>query len=274
MREAPPVISYDQPPLPTAHLPAVRFMTLNVAHGRSDGFHQLFQPDGRLIDNLDAIAELMRSERIDVVGLQEADGIASWSGSFDHVEYMAQRAGMGYSLHGIHVDIWQLAYGTAIASRYRLGDPLSVTFRAGSVGQKGFVVASMDWPNAPGVEVDVVSLHLDALSQRMRLRQLGEMSRLLLKRNRPRIIMGDFNLSLRRSHVARRMMVDDLGMRGERLEERVWASYPRLGRRLDYVLASAEFRFLSYRTLNVSLSDHLPIVADIALRDDTPPTSP
>ena len=68
MREAPPVISYDQPPLPTAHLPAVRFMTLNVAHGRSDGFHQLFQPDGRLIDNLDAIAELMRSERIDVVG--------------------------------------------------------------------------------------------------------------------------------------------------------------------------------------------------------------
>lgn len=251
-----------------ANATSVRFLTLNIAHGRSNGFHQLLQKNTRLSDNLDEIAGLVSAEKIDVVAVQEADFEAVWSGELDQVDRIAQGAELNYSVHGRHVAQWRLIYGTAILSRFTLTDPLSVVFNASSVGRKGFVVSTLAWPTQPDLKVDVVSLHLDALSRQVRLRQIIELVGILQRRKRPLILMGDFNLSLRRDRVAERLLCKGLGLRGERLTERVMPTYPRMQRRLDYVLISAEFTFQSYRTLNVSLSDHLPIIADVALKSN------
>lgn len=248
---------------------SVRFLTLNIAHGRSNGFHQALQKNSKLSNNLDEIADLLAVEQIDVAAIQEADFEAVWSGELDQVDHIAQEAELNYSIHGQHVSQWRLVYGTAIVSRFELTDPLSVVFRTGSIGRKGFVVSRFAWPMMPEREVDVVSLHLDPLSRRVRLRQIMELTAHLQQRKHPVIVMGDFNLSLRRDKVAARLLCEGLGLHGVKLNQRVMPTYPRLLRRLDYVLISAEFSFQSYRTLDVSLSDHLPIIADVALNPHT-----
>ena len=78
-------------------------MTLNLAHGRSTGFHQLLTSNRRLRDNLEAVAAVMNREGPDVVAVQEADGPSVWSGRFDHVEYVADAAGYPVHLRGDHV---------------------------------------------------------------------------------------------------------------------------------------------------------------------------
>ena len=64
-------------------------MTVNLAHGRGNGFHQLFQDGDRARENLDAVGVLIDRERPQIVALQEADAPSGWSGAFDHVGYLA-----------------------------------------------------------------------------------------------------------------------------------------------------------------------------------------
>ena len=71
----------------------LRLMTLNVAHGRSDGPNQIFQKTRNIRANLGTIAKLLSRVGPDVVALQEADGPSFWRGKFDRVEYLATNAG-------------------------------------------------------------------------------------------------------------------------------------------------------------------------------------
>lgn len=103
-------------------------MTLNLAHGRSTGFHQILTSKKKLRSNLEAVAEVMNREGPDVIAVQEADGPSLWSGRFDHVEYIADTAGYPVHMRGEHVLGARLRYGTALISRFALHDPLSVTF--------------------------------------------------------------------------------------------------------------------------------------------------
>ena len=66
--------------------PALRLLTLNVAHGRKLATHQALLSPMTVRRNLEEIASLLRESRADVVALQEADGPSAWSGNFDHVE--------------------------------------------------------------------------------------------------------------------------------------------------------------------------------------------
>lgn len=262
----PKIVRYQAESAGSTPSPTLRFLTLNIAHGRSNGLHQALQKNEQLASNLDDIATLLAAEKIDVAALQEADIEAVWSGERDQVDRIAQEANLHYSVHGRHVSQWRLAYGTALISRFALTNPLSIVFKASGLGRKGFVVSTLTWPTRPTREVDVVSLHLDALSRQVRLRQLMEMMQHLKSRQRPLIVMGDFNLSLRRDKIAARLLCAEFGLRGERLNQRGLPTYPRMGRRLDYVLISAEFTFHAYNTLNVTLSDHLPVIAEVALK--------
>ena len=64
----------------------LRVMTLNLAHGRGEAFHQLFQKSTTIIQNLDEISAMLKREQADVVALQEADAPSFWSGNFHHVD--------------------------------------------------------------------------------------------------------------------------------------------------------------------------------------------
>ena len=66
-------------------------ITMNIAHGRRDKFHQAFLGKNRIKDNLDHIVEISHREAPFLIALQEADGPSFWSGKFNHVEYLSNQ---------------------------------------------------------------------------------------------------------------------------------------------------------------------------------------
>ena len=159
--------------------PALRVLTLNVAHARRQAQHQALLREPTLRRNLEAIAAVLGRERPDVVALQEADGPSAWSGGFDHVETLARLAGFDHAFRGEHnpfsLGRLDLSSGTALLSRLPLEAPRSHAFQQTWRDTKGFVAATVTPDALGGAPVDVVSIHLDFLAERVRRRQVEQL---------------------------------------------------------------------------------------------------
>lgn len=245
----------------------LRVMTFNMAHGRGDSFHQLLQSTGTTLENLDAIAAMLTREQPDVVALQEADGPSFWSGNFNHLAYLAARSPHSWAVNGRQVQGAGLAYGTALLSSVELQQPQAVTFDpALSMIRKGFVVSTIDWPGKPGVQVDVVSVHLDFSSEKTRRQQARELIAEMQGRERPMIVMGDFNTEWHLEDSTVQLVATELGLSAHNPGNRELSTFPWNGRRLDWILLSAELDFSSHRVMSDVLSDHRGVVAEVVLK--------
>jgi endonuclease/exonuclease/phosphatase family metal-dependent hydrolase len=249
----------------------LRIMTFNIAHGRGVSFHQLLQDSTTTVANLDSIAALLRDSGAHVVALQEADAPSFWSGSFNHLDHLADNASFTRSVHGLHVDAMGLAYGTALIARLDLRDPQAITFDPElSPVPKGFVVSTINWPGHADVEVDVASIHLDYASAATRRKQAAELIATLQHRQRPVILMGDFNSDWQENSSVR-YICETLGLSAYRPEATDMETFPAFGARLDWILVSKGIAFRSYVVLPDSLSDHRGVIAELEL--DRNPTT-
>ncbi|MCR4413507.1 MAG: endonuclease/exonuclease/phosphatase family protein [Thermoguttaceae bacterium] len=244
----------------------LRVMTLNVAHGRGPDKHQAGQERTEIEANLKKVAELIRREQPHVVALQEADGPSLWSGRFDHVKRLSQIAEMQHSFRGKHVDAMGLSYGTALLSRLPLDHPFSVTFAPSPpTPSKGFVAATIAWPDRPETNVQVVSVHLDFARKEVRRSQVKEMVHRLSDGKHPLIVLGDFNCQWSDDHSAVRAAAEGLKLRAYRPDDRDLETFPTLKRRIDWVLISQRLEFVEYKTLADSVSDHRGVIAGVRL---------
>ena len=241
-------------------------MTLNVAHGRRDGFHQALQRRVTIERNLSEVAAELERVDPDVVALQEADGPSIWSGRFDHVRYVASAARFANFVRGEHVRGFGLSYGTALLAQIPLDDALSITFAPSPPTlAKGFVVSTIGWPGRPDVVLDVVSVHLDFARRSVREAQVDELVAVLARRGRPAIVMGDFNCELASRGSPLKRLVERGRLTAYQPEAPGLATFPSFGSRLDWVLVSPGLEFAGYRTLPATLSDHLGVVACLKL---------
>jgi endonuclease/exonuclease/phosphatase family metal-dependent hydrolase len=275
LNATPVVRSYPGGPEPVSvanavHDGSLRIMTFNIAHGRGESFHQLLQHSSTTLANLDSIADLLRNSGAHVVALQEADGPSFWSGNFNHIEHLADNAAYRQSVHGLHVDAMGLAYGTALIARIDLSNPQAVTFDPElSPVPKGFVVSTISWPGHADVDVDVVSVHLDNASATTRRKQADELIATLLQRQRPVILMGDFNSDWQENSCVRHIS-QALGLTAYRPEVAGLETFPAFGERLDWILVSVGIAFRSYAVLPATLSDHRGVLAELELEDIRP----
>jgi endonuclease/exonuclease/phosphatase family metal-dependent hydrolase len=257
------------PPQPLAPAETLRVLTLNLAHGRGNQLVQRLVGRTRAERQLLRVAALLRRHSPHVVALQEADGKAVWSGRFNHVDFLARQAGYAAYIQMHHVHGLGLAYGTAILAQGDLREGCGGRFRlTPPTLPKGWVSAVIPWPAVPAGAVRVVSLHLDFLRARSRQSQLRELSLELATEALPLIIMGDFNSTPRREPA----MADLMGRLGlHTFEPHATApvnhTHPASGRRIDWILASADLRFVQHRVLREVLSDHLPVTAELAPAD-------
>lgn len=243
----------------------LRVVTLNLAHGRSTGFHQALKRTSTIRRNLDAVAELLRRERPDVVAFQEADGPSFWSGGFDHVEFIAESSGFGWRVRGRHMVAPRIEYGTALAARLPLSDPLSVTFvPSPPTFNKGFVLSTVTHPTAPDCPIDVVSVHLDFARAAIRRRQIETLIDELRGRDRLRIVVGDFNTSWDAREQGLRRLADALGLRAHDPEAPL-VTFPFHKRRLDWIFASRGLDIVEHRVLPDVVSDHRGVLAGVRL---------
>ena len=241
---------------------SIKVMTLNIAHARGDGLHQIFQKSHETKQHLDKIGELIKEQRPDIVALQEADGPSFWSGNFNHVKHLARSGSFAQYVRGDHVRGMKLSYGTALLSNIPLWNPLSVTFDPSlSLTPKGFLVSTFRWTGTQIIEVDVVSVHLDMLSKSGRRKQADELIRTLRERNRPMIIMGDFNSDWKKQDSALQLITKELGLKVFRPDSQGMETFPLFKKRLDWIIISPLFKFLTYEILSDVVSDHFGISA-------------
>jgi endonuclease/exonuclease/phosphatase family metal-dependent hydrolase len=239
-------------------------MTLNMAHGRGDSFHQLLQTTDTTLGNLDAIATMLNREQPDVIALQEADGPSFWSGNFNHIAYLAERSLYSWAVNGQQVAGIGLAYGTALLSSFELQQPQAITFDPSlAMIRKGFVVSVIDWPGQPNVQVDIVSVHLDFSSESIRRQQALELIAVMRDRGRPMIVMGDLNTDWHHEDSTVRLLTDELGLSAHNPEAQGLETFPFSGKRLDWILLSKDLEFSSYRVVADVLSDHRGVVAKV-----------
>ena len=254
-----------------SHTGVLKLLSLNVAHGRKEAINQIFVSKQQIQQNLTEIANVIVKQDADVVALQEADGPSRWSGSFDHVEFIAKQASYPWYYRAVNAHSWLYNYGTAILSRWPVSETLAYNFKPSPpTVNKGFLLTRMKWKPDPAtdkeINIDIVSVHLDFSRQKVREKQIAEMRELLSKRNNPLIILGDFNSEW----FSEKSVVKRLAEKGELKVYKPRAdnlpTYINSGSRLDWILISSEMEFVSYNVLPDRLSDHLMVVAEIQLR--------
>ncbi len=240
---------------------------MNVAHGRGESFHQLLQSGAVTVENLDLISAMLRREQADIVALQEADGPSYWSGNFHHVDYLAAQAAYARAVQGLNVNGLGLAYGTALLSRFELAQARAVTFNSDqAMTPKGFVVSTIVWPGTPQLQVDVVSLHLDFSSAGLRRQQASELVDFLRGRDKPLVIMGDFNAEWLSGRSVVWYIADQLGLSAYQPAATGQETFPYNDKRLDWILISDELEFRSYQVVSDTLSDHRGVAAELGLK--------
>lgn len=247
--------------------PGLTVMTLNMAHGRGDSFHQLLQTTDTTLGNLDAIAAMLNREQPDVIALQEADGRCFWSGNFNHIAYLAERSTYSWAVNGQQVAGIGLAYGTALLSSFELRQPQAVTFDPSlAMIRKGFVVSVIDWPGQPDMQVDIVSVHLDFSSESTRRQQAHELIAVMRGRGRPMIVMGDLNTDWHHEDSTVRLIAGELDLNAHNPGAKGLETFPFSGKRLDWILLSKGLEFSGYRVVADVLSDHRGVVANVVLK--------
>ncbi|MCI0673451.1 MAG: endonuclease/exonuclease/phosphatase family protein [Myxococcaceae bacterium] len=243
-----------------------RVLTLNTAHGTVVPQLGAFIARETVAQNLVAIGRVLEREQADVVALQEVHRGTGALG-LDHAARIAEVARYPHHFFGEHLPARaeKPAHGTALLSTLQLTAPASHTFGLQPDDDKGYVLATVAPPELGGVEVDVVSVHLDPYSDAKRIRQMDAMVRALSSRGRPLVVMGDFNTGWGREggvhRLARRLKL--------RTYRPTWGerTFPVLLpiSRMDWILISPELRFLGYRTLRDGVTDHCGVVAELGL---------
>lgn len=248
----------------------LRVATLNLAHGRKDSINQLFVWENTFKENLDDVADVLAQYKPHVVALQEADAVSRWSGSFDHVTYLAAAAEYPWRTHVSNAEGWLYSYGTALLSALPIAETIKHTFQPSPPTlDKGLVLAQIEWSSDDKNilrKIDIISVHLDFSRKSVRDEQIVEMLEILSARNNPTIILGDFNSEW----LAETSVIKELAEKSRFItykpEADNYNTYK--DKRLDWILISKDMEFTSYQVLPDTLSDHTMIIADIRFIDD------
>jgi endonuclease/exonuclease/phosphatase family metal-dependent hydrolase len=262
--ENPPCVG-DPQPLITA--PSLRLLSANLAHGRGTGFNQMLQSAETARENIAQAASVLHQLDADVVGLQEADAVSRWSGGFDHVLAVADAAGYGCRLHGLHASTRFFQYGTALLSRFAYQKTAVHHFEPTPPAQrKGFVAAQVAWNPAEILDtprlVTIASVHLDFSSRENRASQLAEMEEALARFPRPLILLGDFNLEWDDGDELLRRFTESLELVAWEPEREDLPTYGS-DKRLDWIFISSDLAFMEYRVIEDVISDHRPVWAQV-----------
>jgi endonuclease/exonuclease/phosphatase family metal-dependent hydrolase len=254
--------------------PLLSVLTLNLAHGRKDGFNQMLQKASTTRRNLEKIAGFLSNSGADLVALQEADAPSKWSGKFNHVDFVSELTPYPCRIHGHHAQKSLYDFGTALLSRVPYTDSLSHTFAPSPpTTNKGFVMGKVLW-NPDGqlqepIAISVISVHLDFSRKKVREAQVEEMRAMLPDVERPVIILGDFNTDWTSDGSALKTIAENGGFKVYRPESTELGTYKKGKHRLDWILISDDLEFASYEVPQLVLSDHQPVFARVRLLQNT-----
>ncbi len=250
----------------------LRLVTLNMAHGRKDKRNQMLLKGKTIRANLVDVAAALKKSGADVIALQEADAESSWSGNFNHVNFIADEAGYPCTYHGVHASNRMYDFGTALLSKVPFQGTFSHSFKPSKpTTTKGFVIGALNW-NPLGAlqqakQIKIVSVHLDFSRRSVRRAQIDEMVAVLAKIEGPMVVLGDFNTDWQTEDSSLVYFARQLDLRVFEAHAEGLSTYGDKGARLDWILISAGLRFTTYAVVPEVISDHYAVAAEIVLDD-------
>ena len=249
-------------PWKTPRAQPVRILVFNIHAGK----------DAKGMDNLDGVANLIKTTRPDLVLLQEVDRGTARSGKVDQIDRLSTATGYAAAFAPSLVSYQGGQYGIAILAREYLGYhstlPLSVTpvqTRAG--GSREPRVALLAYVTVRGLPWCVVNTHVDpsdAAARAQELRQVADVARQQHTDGRSLVVGGDLNATPDDPGLA---ALRDAGFRDAWLEcgSGDGFSYPADTpvKRIDYLWLSGSLRCASARVLDSRVSDHRPLLVTV-----------
>ncbi|SDT62599.1 Metal-dependent hydrolase, endonuclease/exonuclease/phosphatase family [Jiangella sp. DSM 45060] len=235
-------------------------MSFNIHHGVG--------VDGLL--NLQRVADVIKTEGVDVVGLQEVD--RHWGERSDFVDqaaWLADELDM-HVVYGANLDLDpaqpgepRRQYGTAILSERPIRD-WDNTYLPRYEGheQRGLLRARI---NVRGVWVSVYNTHLQHNDANERLEQVAAIEALMGEPDESVVLLGDLNAVPSSPEI--RELVDDLVDTWEAAGVGDGNTYPAEdpNARIDYVLTSGDVIVRTAAVVSTDASDHLPAKAEVLL---------
>ena len=240
-------------PLPTKR--TLRVMSYNI--------HVGVGMDKKL--DLQRIADVIKQEKPDLVGLQEVDrGVKRTEGK-DEIAELVKMTGM-HSAFAHNIDFQGGQYGVAILSRYPITSTDHRKYENKRVAERrGMLRVEV---NVAGRTLNFVTTHLDYQYADGRLFETEQLLKFLEGVKGPLIVTGDFNDEPAGSSYQLMLKgFEDSWMRSKAKGDGF--SYPadKPVKRIDYIFtAPREVKTKRAWVVNTLASDHLPLVAEVEIR--------
>jgi len=218
------------------------------------------------------IVDALKKLKPDILTLIEVDIGSFRARGKDEVRFIEKELGLSnfvervkYPLHGWlklfhHVPILD-KQANAIISKYKLE---KVKYHVLHEGTKRVVIeATVKLPQ----KVTLLVAHL-ALGEKVRIRQIKELIKIVNNIQNPVILMGDFNTFhgegemselMEKTHLKDKIALDKQSIP---FTEPSW--HPK--KRLDYILTSPQIKVKKYSVLHFAFSDHLPLMIDFEMK--------
>ncbi len=233
--------------------------------------HQGFDLHG--LPALPRVADVIAANDPDLVTLQEVNRVWDLSGAVDSYSWLKWRFGAYQSvfgaMNGVH-------FGNAIFSRYPITESGTVHFPIAASGiPRGFAWARIA---APQGDVLVTATHLTPYDRGEEIRERGDQAAAIVAfwdaHGRPRAIhAGDYNDDRQKPAVTTVVaagFIDALAGQGLGAAMTFASSGspfdPPSEEQLDYIFVTKDVEVLSAQILQVTTSDHRPLVARVRFR--------
>ena len=185
----------------------IRLLTYNIAHARGLSLHQSLRSRARIRAQLVNIAHLIRRLDADIVAFQEIDENSRWSGSFDHLAFLAEHTGLTHFVHGVNNRLTHfgghlhLNYGNAILSRFPILASHNQDVTHLRFERRGMLHCVIEAPGlAKPLHCVCVHLSLFGRSRRHQIDALASRLESIVPADSPMLIAGDFNDWRNRAH--------------------------------------------------------------------------
>ncbi len=229
----------------------IRIMDYNLHNG--------FNADGQL--NMEALAQVIEASGADIIGLQEVSRGWVINGSADMLQWLARRLEMYYVFGSSEGVQW----GNAIFSRYPIVEAKIEALPPDSLAlRRGYIQAEID---AGQAKLQIIATHLHQIEEDSTIRQ-QQVPGLLAAWNgkQKTILMGDMNAtpdSLEMRLLSDAGLVELAAAIGPDPAYTFNSVDP--NRQIDYIWISPDLAPSGFQIPQTTASDHLPLVAVIAL---------
>ena len=236
-------------PAPTPKTVKLRIGSYNIANGREVG-HDLSILAQDIVDN-----------KLDIVGLQEVDRLASRSKFIDTAKELSKLTGLGYYYYtkAINIDGNEAKYGTkgeygtCILSRYPITASESVQLFSGGKEQRMLSCVEID---VDGTTVNFVNTHLSYELAAIRQRQFEALAERVSGKEYC-IVTGDFNISSFDDYAPVDFLTKACTEQGKPI------TFPKSKTTIDNVLFSEEFTLVKRDSVASDHSDHYMLWAEL-----------